>query len=95
MYEQIRRFILDDIEFNGRRKKFIANRLGYATSGLYAFLNGHAEPSKRMLECMADFYNMALIYQDGEYKLIGKENIRSAGNGQEVSEDLQSDKQRA
>lgn len=86
MYEQIRRFILDDIEFNGRRKKFIANRLGYATSGLYAFLNGHAEPSKRMLECMADFYNKALVYADGVYKLIDKDNIRSVNDVRDISE---------
>lgn len=86
MYDHIRRFILDDIELNGRRKSFISDRLGYASSVLYAFLNGYSEPSRRLLECIADFYNKALVYADGVYKLIDKESIRSGDNVREISE---------
>ena len=86
MYDQIRRFILNDIELYGRRKNFISNRLGFTSSTLYAFLNGKTEPSKRMLECIADFYNKALVYADGVYKLIDKDNIRSVNDVREISE---------
>lgn len=86
MYDQIRRFILNDIEFYGRRKNFISNRLGFTSSTLYAFLNGKTEPSKRMLECISDYYNKALVYADGVYKLIDKESIRGSDNVREISE---------
>lgn len=86
MYDHIRQFILDDIELNGRRKNFISDRLGYASSVLYAFLNGYTEPSRRLLECIADFYNKALVYADGVYKLIDKDNIRSVNDVREISE---------
>ena len=65
MYEQIRQFVLDDIKENGKNKHDIAKALGYSYTYLSYVLGGHREPSKSMLECLANYYDMAIVYYKG------------------------------
>ena len=80
MYEHIRAFMLDDIKENGKKKCVIAEKMGYADSGLYGFLNGNLEPSKRFLECIADYYGMAVVYYKGEYRIVKGEHYADSSN---------------
>lgn len=52
-----------------------AKRLGVSYDSLRELLNGHT--SKRQIaEKIADYFNMAMVYQNGKYRLVEKENIR-------------------
>ena len=53
-----------------------SKRLGVSNKQLYAFLNGQTE-QRRMAEKIADYFDMAMVYQNGKYRLVEKENIRN------------------
>lgn len=70
MFDDIKEYIYNDLRENNMSKTELAKELGFNPTYFINVLNGMQEISKRMLECIADHYDMAFVYSKGKYKLI-------------------------
>lgn len=74
MFDQIIEFLNEQLKTRYgevmEKRIWLAKQLGYSRGTLDSILGGQREPSKHFMECIADYYGMAVIYYNGKWKIV-------------------------
>lgn len=71
MYEKFQKQMNKVLEGKGMNEYSLSTAIGYDTKSVHnAFKNSYSGPGKAMLERIADYLEMTLVYRKGEYQLV-------------------------